>query len=328
VAPIECRELYRSKEDAALGGHGVGSLRLWMDIVPSYDPYSPAQLDNVMEIFEIRVTILDVRGITIFRDLGQRNDAIVHGCLHAKDYLHQEKLAHVQTDVHAWSRSIASFQWRWIFRITAPLTLCALELRLMDKSSLGDVLIYNPVVLPLDYMVMIAFLNWREGRRRLGVSREQVIFDTSPMPRRRWSCCWRWFWYCRRRFCCGASRRRTPENLVQPARMFVEVEILSKEDAEDASVEPGRVAEPSHRLSWSSAIENPDKFMQGMCGPENLSMCKMLWGCFMFWVILVAVLLVTYLILQSIAPALIIWHGTREDKDLEELERLPGSGSQ
>jgi len=255
--PIETMDLLRNDEETG-SQMRVGALRLWVDMAPEGESYSEAKLKAFTQEFEIRVTVWDVTGISVFKDFGEHNDVVVKGKLlscNAKGVCAPQKR---QTDVHKFAHSSASFNWRWVFPVSAPTNFCALELSLEDKDLLSEHdLIYEKKTLPLDHMLMLALDNYQDGRP-LGINSEKVVFDAWPkrdIPPATSS-----------RRCC--LRRRAPTK-PKPATLKVDIQILPKQDADLAPVSEGQISEPSGRLTWNTAVADPVRAFRQMVGPTN-----------------------------------------------------------
>jgi hypothetical protein len=63
--PAAHQDILRTDEETAAEMR-VGTMRLWLDLVPEGDYYSVAKLQAFSKEFEVRVTIWDVSGISIY----------------------------------------------------------------------------------------------------------------------------------------------------------------------------------------------------------------------------------------------------------------------
>lgn len=146
--PVEFADLFHIDPDSKLRTP-AGSIRYWVDLVPSEEPYTDYDVAAARQgaDFEIRVTVWNVKGVTIFMDDGQRNDLIVRGTLVVRSVDGTVTRFTRDTDCHKFSNSDANFNWRWKFTVNCPAASCSLVLQLLDSDSLTDPEpIYDPEV--------------------------------------------------------------------------------------------------------------------------------------------------------------------------------------
>jgi hypothetical protein len=275
-------------EDEETGSMSVvGALRFWVDITPAEAFYEPAKLTNDSRTFEIRVTIWNIAGISIFQDAGERNDVYVKGKLKTQGPNGIEIVEEQHTDIHKWAHKDACFNFRMVYRVKAPAFYCAIEFGMMDNDKISDPdPIYASKTLNLDHQLMLAFTNALDGREPLGIDSTQIVFDAWPTsknkkekdeeeddePPKPKGCCRRCCgWYCYILCCCCCCPRRpVPIKAPKPATMFVDVQVLPQTDADLNPVEQGRIGTelPKGRLTWQIIVQDPVRFVKIVMGPK------------------------------------------------------------
>lgn len=267
--PIEIVDLTLEDEETATDAK-TGIVRLWVDMTYETDDYKQAVLLTAQVPFEVRIVIRHAKNISVFKDVGERNDALVQGRLKVKDFSGIEAVHRVETDVHKWAGAEAAWNWRWIFQVVAPTSFCSLQLSLMDSDTMSDDdPIYDPKEYPLDHLIMLAWQSRRDGEPPLGRLSESMIFDTwpnMPIEGKKGGCC-----SCR---CC--SKKQKP-NSKRNAKLFFDIQVMAQDEADANKVENNvRVGgEPKGRMGWSTAIKEPKKFIHVLLGPTLEKKCLM-----------------------------------------------------
>jgi hypothetical protein len=271
--PLECRELLQPGARELDGVGQVGALRVWMDIFPEIQQRKEYDLRRKSASMEVRVVIKNVTGITVFKDWAQRNDVKVRGVFKCRHVLNQPMTTSVtETDVHHWARDKACFNWRWVKKVKAPLTMFSLNLSLIDVDFLGEELIYKEEDLPLDNDLHRALECGQAVRRHVdvffGSAAEEKPTDWSDIfPCLKWiEDCQAWWQHKIPRWCCCASRSDASK-VAKPARVSLDLEVLPVEVAELNPVDSGNVEPAPGRMGWSMAVEEPADFLKTMCGP-------------------------------------------------------------
>jgi hypothetical protein len=302
--PLEFRELLQPgvREEDAVGQ--VGDIRLWIDI---YQPnlYRKHHLmqhsGNALQVLktvtvelQIRVIIKEVTGITVFKDWAQRNDVKVVGVLRTRNCLWQEQLEVSETDVHRWARDYASFNWRWILNVRAPLTMCLIDFTLIDVDLIGEEVIYEQEELALDHDMLEVCRSGQARKKNV-----RLCFST-PGDGKLTHCsdvfpCLEWFRFdclllLHLRNCC----KRRPL-VKEPAVLHLELEILPRSQADADPKLAGCVAQPHGRMAWAMLVEDPLGFIKTALGPRvykgciRSSFCA--FSCFLVFAFLVMVFL-------------------------------------
>jgi len=283
--PIERLDLRRRDEQTDTEAI-VGSMRFWLEMVPEGVTAPVDNIDYVTAEFEVRVTIWEVDNIKIYMDWGERNDAYVKGRLNYTDYWGQTGLQVHKTDTHRFAQTKATFNYLWIFKVRAPVKECNLELLIMDSDKISrNDCIYDPKVYSLDHLLMLAMRNVRQGKEHLGVLKETVTFDSWPEenhPESKKGCCW----------CC--CRRRPYSNREMFAKLKMEVQVLSKQDADQKPVTQGQISRPADRLDLQTAIANPGRTFKILLGPTAYNRCWYGSICTIILVLLFCLLVMMY----------------------------------
>lgn len=124
---------------------------------------------------------LDVNGISVFKDFGERNDVFIAGVLTMKAIGKQEETIKVKTDVHKFARKFASFNYLWTFKITAPVQHCCLELSLLDDDRfISDDMIYLPKKLALESFMDFAYKHVKDDGMSSSSVKHLIVFDQTP----------------------------------------------------------------------------------------------------------------------------------------------------
>eukprot|EP00929_Paragymnodinium_shiwhaense_P065053 TRINITY_DN32651_c0_g1_i3.p1 TRINITY_DN32651_c0_g1~~TRINITY_DN32651_c0_g1_i3.p1 ORF type:complete len:2361 (+),score=547.08 TRINITY_DN32651_c0_g1_i3:59-7141(+) len=302
IAPLQNMPIEKAdiRKEEVTGSKSVGALRFWVDISPATDAYEWAKIAPAKQNFEIRITIWCVKGITIFKDSGERNDLYVRGKYLSKGRCGTDFTRTVKTDVHRWAHTEAYYNYRWVFDAAAPTQSCAVELSLLDADSLvTDDLVYAPKMLCLDHMLRLAFRDWREGKGPLGAVTEQVVFDArAPQSLKKLQKEAEQ----KRRRCCCCMRKRPPKinSQVPPATLLVDVEILPKDVAEKCSVLEGQVTAPRARMSWGMLLTDPCKFLHVILGPRKTRLLTIFSICVGVVLLLILLLLLVDLLMNTV----------------------------
>jgi len=257
--PIEVHDIQRQAAGTGTESR-AGVLRLWLDITPAEAGLEKEREVPKLEDFQLRITIWRISNISIFKDHGVRNDVYVVGKFKAVDMHGNETHAIERTDVHRFANNEASFNWRWVLKIPAPVQEASLELIMTDEDRLqAHEQIYHPVVYSLDHLLSVAYDKYVEGRSHLGVLHETVVFDSwdetavDTLFSRYCRCCWRRSGMVKRKF----------------AYMQMDVELLPMAVATSNPVEAGNVAPPKSRLSFGSALAEPTRTVKILIGAQR-----------------------------------------------------------
>lgn len=311
--PLEFRELLQPsvREEDAVGQ--VGDIRVWVDI---YQPnlfrkqylmqHSATALQILKTVpaeLQIRVIIKEVTGITVFKDWAERNDVKVVGVLHTRDCLWKDKVEVNETDVHNWARDRASFNWRWILNVRAPLTICCIAFTLIDMDMIGEDIIYKQEELALDHDVLQVCQCGQAMKKNV-----RLCFST-PGDGKLVDCsdlfpCLQWFRfdcfsYFRRKCCrrCKCCRRR--QLVEEPAVLHLELEILPRSQADADPKLAGCVAQPQGRMGWAMLVEDPLRFIKTALGPRLYKGCVRSLFCACSCFLVFAFLVVVFLLEQT-----------------------------
>lgn len=214
------------------------------------------------------MTIVDVKEISIFKDSGERNDVTVKGVLVTQSQDGDSDIRVLATDCHKYANDVAEYNWNWKFRVKVPSMACFIQMKLVDEDMLGDDLIYDPVVLPLEQYLRIQNVKRMESQKFLPKHTKKLLFDSWPKGTKVYH----------GMFCC--KRRSEPT----PAVMSIDIEVLPVEPGKDGAegkvegpeFEEGRAPElePKNRFTLMQGLTNPGKFCRVMCGPNRLAECK------------------------------------------------------
>jgi hypothetical protein len=254
----------------------VGSMRFWIDISKPGHHYqafnrgggafSPTRA--VAEELEVRITILCLDNVSIFKDLGSRNDifikavAAIHGFDEAPNFIP------FKTDTHKYAHEHADFNWRFVFRVRFPCLACYLRLEMMDEDILGEQLIYDPQILCLDeYLALAHTRKLSKEPLPLEPVRTTVLFDSWPAGTTRYIGI----------SCCGLCGRRTKPTPAQLKCMVEVVPVTPGADGTPGTVEepvgqgrdaPQPLDEPPGRFSLAQAALNPGHTLKLVLGPD------------------------------------------------------------
>lgn len=268
--PIESR--FMLMQDEGGGAHTdksrSGMLRYCLDMCPSMvqPPDVPPKVTT--EEFEVRVSVISVDNIQVYKDFGQRNDLFVQLKYKAQSMDGSEVYRKEKTDVHRWAHQDASFNQRFIFPLTGPCTSAQLEFTLFDFDRITSAdMVYFPQVYSLDHLALLAYRNWQEGREPMSQLQDEVTFDSWPHKnilgtQGAGRCC----------SCCRRNRTTSKLSSVVKkafyAKLHISVEIVPKDWAASMPVESGQFAPPKDRLSVQMLATNPMKTLKVMLGPR------------------------------------------------------------
>jgi hypothetical protein len=283
--PVEILEMAKVDEDTA-SEEKTGVMRLWVDMSLETDNYKQASLAVLKTTFIIKVVIKNCRNISVYKDVGERNDAQVTAKLKIKNFTGKERIEHRETDVHKWATTSAAWNWQWLFEVAAPVSFCSLNLCLQDADTLSsDDPIYDPKDYPLEHLLMLAWTAKRDAQPTLGTLKEKMIFDSWPGkgsedgPGCCTKCC------CK---CCCPQNYKKPEQM--HARLYFDITVTPKEDDDGKDIDNAALSEPRGRMDWKTAISDPVRFANTMLGPTILFRCKQGGICFACVVIIVVIL--------------------------------------
>lgn len=247
----------------------VGLLRCVLEMHPQSMPEQPRPLR--LQNFEIRVSIMNVDNIKVYKDFGQRNDLFVQMKYRSISLDGMETKRTEKTDIHGWAHDTASFNQRFLFPLMAPAVKCGIEFTLMDFDrgvSSAD-LVYYPQTFSLDRLVEMAYEDWSHGRDPVGTVAGNVVFDSWPSTNMV-------FEGSRLGRC---IRRRQQKG--SAAKLNLTVEIVPREVADAAPTITGVFAPPKDRLSIQMLATNPLKSIRVILGPKlfNLIIVGTFLGC-------------------------------------------------
>jgi len=270
-----------------------GMLRYCLDLCPStvQPPDVPPKVTT--QEFEVRISVISVDNINVFKDFGQRNDLFVQLKYKASSMDGSETNRKEKTDVHRWAHQDASFNQRFIFPLTGPCTSAQIEFTLFDFDRVTSAdMVYYPQVYSLDHLAQLAYRNWKDGREPISQLHEDVTFDSWPSKNILSSASTSRFCSC-----CRRSRKiaylTSAANKAFFAKLHITVEVVPKEYADAMPVVAGQFSPPKDRLSVQMLATNPVKTMKVMLGPR-------LYGLMRTTVILILLLLATLLILTVV----------------------------
>merc|ERR1719379_1155750 len=278
IMPIENRTVMYLDPDSEMELE-VGQMRFWIDMVKAGEDYvafdfeggpftSGARKDECE--FEIRMTVIDVKDISIFKDSGERNDLTVKAYAVVQTVEGETSITQLSTDCHKYANDIAEFNWNWKLRVKVPTMSCFLQLNLVDADMLGDDQIYDPVTLPLEQYLLVQNKKRMEGQKFLPKHVRQVMFDSWPKGTKVY----------KGMFCWLCGRRRVDPT---PAVLSMEIEVCpvdkTSHEVEGPPFEEGRAPElePKNRFTLMQGLTNPGKCCRVMLGPTRLMYCK--FGC-------------------------------------------------
>lgn len=268
--PVEVQPLRLPHDDISSNG----TLRFIVDVAlndEAYDPINVAEVIRTSKV-EVRMLIACVEEISIFKDWGLRNDVHVEGKLITEDYygnFHEEVF---KTDIHNWAHKTASFNYRWVFRLSVPLASARMEFRLLDFDRVSqDDVVYDTVSYSLDRVLSGAHRAAEAGVGRGGQKpakfAETVLlsnWDAESVAKERQGCD------------CLVG---VPE--ARPAKLQMTVEVWPLALAEQHPVGHGRAAPdplraPPDRIDWTYAVSKPLDFLDVLLGPCCCKCCKIL----------------------------------------------------
>eukprot|EP00930_Biecheleria_cincta_P066633 TRINITY_DN5283_c0_g3_i1.p1 TRINITY_DN5283_c0_g3~~TRINITY_DN5283_c0_g3_i1.p1 ORF type:complete len:2707 (+),score=404.80 TRINITY_DN5283_c0_g3_i1:200-8320(+) len=327
LMPIETRQL--THPDPLQAGRHMGAIRLWVDMLPEQESYRHVRFRDVREAaFQIRMKIIGIKGISVFKDLGERNDVYIKGRFVKKCPGQHPVVVQKKTDTHRWARYEADFNWTWVFNVCVPLNYCSLELFVMDEDTLTENdMMYGSKVLPFDDALLLATEWDQQGNEPMGPIKYQVVFDTYPagrdgegterdlMPYRVWRCCRR-------------VVRHKPRPPPGAATLHVEIEIVTAQDALLHPVEDNACfLAPKTRQSWNSAIADPGKFLFDLIGPWLYTHLKQGFCCCSVALSLLVFLGILYLLMQAVLLPAIYVHDQMNNDKFDGSSAPPGVGS-
>ncbi|CAJ1429519.1 unnamed protein product [Effrenium voratum] len=274
--PMESKVM--SMKDDLNADSRVGLLRCVLDLHPQSCPEQP--LLPKAQRFEIRLSIIDVDNIKVYKDFGQRNDLFVEVKFRSASLEGSEQRRSEKTDIHRWAHAFASFNERFLFDVTAPAVSCGMDFELMDFDrgvSSAD-LVYYPQTFSMDHLLELAYDSWSNGREPLGPIAGTVVFDSWPstnMLTEGWRL--------------GRCLRRRRQQRGNAAKLNLTVEILPYELAQQSPAIAGVFAPPKDRLSLQMLASDPRKTARVVLGPK-------LFNAIIVSVVLGTTLVVTFLI--------------------------------
>ena len=281
--PLESKVICMKDSDMNADSH-VGLLRCILEMHPHSMPEQP-RLQRLQD-FEIRVSIMNVDNIKVYKDFGQRNDLFVQMKFRSVSLDGTERKQTEKTDIHGWAHDTASFNQRFLFPLAAPTVTCGIEFSLMDFDrgvSSAD-LVYYPQTFSLDRLVEMAYDDWSSGRESVGPVAGNVVFDTWPSTNL--------VFEGSRLGCLGRCIRRAQQK-GSAAKLNLTVEIVPRAVADAAPTITGVFAPPKDRLSIQMLVTNPLKSVRVVLGPKlfNAIVVGTSLGC---------LLVVTFLIVMTI----------------------------
>uniref|UniRef100_A0A7S1AHT7 C2 domain-containing protein n=1 Tax=Noctiluca scintillans TaxID=2966 RepID=A0A7S1AHT7_NOCSC len=301
--PIEGLQLLRADQDTG-EDVPVGSLRFWMDMVPvdsRSDTFDLPALKTIPMV--VYVTVKRVQKISIFRDIGSRNNLQVRGKMRFVDMMGYHTNTHAKTDVAKYQRADAHFNWRWKFEVKVPCQTCKLTLEIFNVNSIAvDDLVYNPKEISMDHFLDLAQDNFLNEKPALGMKTEIVVFDTwkdmdamklvSKKDKKSFSvlqCCLRCFWLLKRLL---LPKKTEPK----PCFMTVELEVLPKVAADVDPHPLERIGPAKGRVSLQEMIENPRAAAVILCGPRNIRIVVLFTVASLCFLTILLVILVLFLL--------------------------------
>ena len=238
--------------------------------------------------FQVRLKLMQVDGISVFKDFGHRNDVFVRGTFSWKTLGKAGRKAVKTTATHAFARATASFREYWVLDLELPACFCSLVLELMDDDGFsGPVHIYGAKRVPLDPFIQEAYRADSIGNVLPGKLMHEVIFDTFPKDHEVVA-----------EGCICKRRVKEPK----PAVLSLEIEVLTQEDAhkeENAKIVDGfKDAKPKGQVAWQAMIFRPTEFVAILLGPRNLLKLRVCCGGSVCCLLLMVFLCVLYLMIQ------------------------------
>ena len=79
-SPIETWRMVNEDKET-LEETKVGNLRFFMDIMPEGEQGMDVAIVSDKKMFDIRIKVIDIMGINVFTDFGDRNDVVIKGVL-------------------------------------------------------------------------------------------------------------------------------------------------------------------------------------------------------------------------------------------------------
>eukprot|EP00435_Cladocopium_sp_Y103_P009251 s3821_g2.t1 len=164
VPPIETVRLY--DPDPLFEDRPVGSLRMWVDMVDENQQVPEVEFRSQDQVeLEIRIKVKEVDGITVFKDFGERNDVYVKAEVQIQSPGQTIQTKTFKTDTHSYARYKASFNWQWVFRVSAPAHFCSVEFFIIDEDSFSsNQLIYESKVVALEELIVQAHRRHSRGQ--------------------------------------------------------------------------------------------------------------------------------------------------------------------
>eukprot|EP00931_Biecheleriopsis_adriatica_P038040 TRINITY_DN21817_c0_g1_i1.p1 TRINITY_DN21817_c0_g1~~TRINITY_DN21817_c0_g1_i1.p1 ORF type:complete len:2760 (+),score=507.23 TRINITY_DN21817_c0_g1_i1:809-8281(+) len=331
--PIETKSLELS--DAFQESKVTGALRFWVDMLADDDPFNEVRFrDMKMVTFQVRLRAYKVEGISVYKDLGERNDVYIKVEAQSQSPGQKRQVITMRTDTHRYARDKAEFNWQWVFNINAPAKYASLEFFILDEDTFSDNdEIYHSKVVPLDELLMLAYTNYQRGGAPLGVLKHEVVFDSYSSRRsdeefiepaigpdldatiaavdserrkirRRW-CPW-----C---FCC---RHHKDKHLrPSPATLTLELELLNITEAELRPLHERQdnyqFSQPKNRLEWKHMLTDPWRFTYEFIGPTAYTRLRKFAICSVCSLSVLVILAILYLGIQTFVVPLVLSGGER-----------------
>eukprot|EP00916_Digyalum_oweni_P009599 GHVL01016184.1.p1 GENE.GHVL01016184.1~~GHVL01016184.1.p1 ORF type:complete len:2251 (+),score=411.05 GHVL01016184.1:38-6790(+) len=177
--PLEMHTLSKSTEPEDIGV-STGLIRFWIDIVKDEDPYDIINIKTLSRHvdFEMRVVVWNITNISVFKDLGQRNDVEVELRLVTVDFFGKLHTSTKSTDCHKYANKEANFNCRLKFDIHLPVAACWMECSMRDMDTLsGNDVIYEDEILELDDLCRLNLDRSLDGHSPLPILSYKVLFD-------------------------------------------------------------------------------------------------------------------------------------------------------
>eukprot|EP00931_Biecheleriopsis_adriatica_P037995 TRINITY_DN21795_c0_g1_i1.p1 TRINITY_DN21795_c0_g1~~TRINITY_DN21795_c0_g1_i1.p1 ORF type:complete len:2548 (+),score=544.12 TRINITY_DN21795_c0_g1_i1:683-7645(+) len=293
-SPLENKSFFL-KDDDMTSEVKMGMMRCILDISQYPEasrPEPPASHD-----FEVRVSIMSVENIKIFRDFGERNDVFVQMRFRSFGTDGQETRQQKSTAVHRWANDTASFNERFVFPVSCPVTRASIDFHLLDfdRVSAAD-MIYYPQTFNLDHLLALEYENWSEEKDSIGPLPEQITFDSWPIKNivakySRSVCC---------RCCSRNKAAAAAEDSVRKskyAKLNIIVEVVAKEYADLQPATTGVFAPPKDRLSVQMLATNPVKTAKIMLGPTLYRQAQLLVIGFVALLVTLMILAIAYYVM-------------------------------
>ena len=266
----------------------AGTLRMWVDMGTADQAIPEVSfLPKNHLTFQVRIKVKEVNGISIFKDMGERNDVFLQGKFEWKAVGKELQSCVKYTSTIKFARASASFCEYWVFEVAAPMNSFSMELTLMDDDSFtGPDPIYAAKSICMDPFLQEAYRAYLNHNPTPASLPQAVVFDQYPPghvhPAR--GCCG----------CCKARKRQKPD----AATLFLEIEVLAAAEADLHPVTEGRYAEPKGNIDLKSMMYRPGEFIQILLGPKNISKLRICCGCSACTLVALAILAVMYLFIQ------------------------------